>query len=294
MSKSVSVNKKLSDLDLRYIHNPDFETARDTGLHKEICKRIPLKRLEPSKEFKEIASRSCFIRVEYYIDKEDMLRLFRKFNYCLYNATRLFSENKLASGYKWYKRAEKIRGILVLANYRLIPRYLSRYAINNRHMEECSGALLDGLFLAVRLFDFSKGYCFSTYCYRVFKSKLYELYKQREKEAQIFPYSFDENESITEMTHAYVNDVLRHESRMFASDKAKVILDTIPVRSKEILSQIFGIGSNRNQRTMQDVAKEWNMTRQNVHSIKKKAFAKIRQYANMHFSQEELEALSEM
>jgi DNA-directed RNA polymerase sigma subunit (sigma70/sigma32) len=81
---------------------------------------------------------------------------------------------------------------------------------------------------------------------------------------------------------------------MFASDKAKVILDTIPVRSKEILSQIFGIGSNRKQRTMQDVAKEWNMTRQNVHSIKKKAFAKIRQYANMHFSQEELEALSEM
>lgn len=293
MSESMNINKQISDLDLRYIHNPSFETARDTGLHKEICKRIPLKKLEPFEDVKVIDSNTCFLRVEYYIEKEDMIKMFRKFNYCLYMATQLFKAENFRQGYRWYKRAEKLRGILVLANYRLIPRYLSRYAINSKHMEECSGVLLDGLFLAVRLFDYSQGFCFSTYCYKVFKSKMYALYKQREKELQSIPISPDDNESVTDMTHSYVHDVLKHESRMFASHEVKILLDKIPVRSKEIISQIFGIG-HANSRTMQDVAKEWNMTRQNVHSIKKKAFEKIRQYANTHFSQAELESLSEM
>ncbi len=293
MNKSMSVNKKISELDLRYIHNPDFDTARDTGLHKEICRRIPLKKLDPRYSVKDRSNASCFLHAEYYVENKDMIRIFRKFNYCMYLATQLFKEKRYSKGYKWYKRAEKLRGILVMANYRLVPRYLSKYAIDSKHMEECSGALLDGLFLAVRLFDFSQGYCFSTYCYRVFKSKLYALYKHREKEMQTVPLSVDENGVVTEMTHAYVNDVLKHESRMFASHKVKIILDAIPVRSKEMISQIFGIG-NGNPRTMQNVAKEWNMSRQNVYSIKKKTFEKIRQYANTHFSQAELESLSEM
>jgi len=164
-----SLRKYVDRLDLEYIHQECFETAKETGLINDICSRLDRKHIKWDTNKQEHLA-GTNIR----ISREGVFHLFRKMNFAMYFANRLRDKINATSPRKhlkryllavcrWYDRAVLVRNQLVLANYRLLVLTISKYIPALADREDAVAAHVHTLIRAIRMFDFTRGLAFSTY-----------------------------------------------------------------------------------------------------------------------------------
>jgi RNA polymerase primary sigma factor/RNA polymerase sigma factor len=151
----------IAELDLHYVHSDEFQ---EPGARKRILAREPAgnppDRRPPGEPDPYLAS----LYEIPLLTPELEVYLFRKMNFLLYEASQLRSGGARARAVRSrHARAEVVRNRLIEANLRLVVNVAKKWISPHCHLHELISEGNMGLRKAVRRFDYSLGYKFSTY-----------------------------------------------------------------------------------------------------------------------------------
>lgn len=170
-----------------------------------------------------------------------------------------------------------INNLIISHNLRLVPSIAKRYSwkegvFNTDLFENLIPIGNDALFRAVDGFDVGKGNKFSTYAtWAIIRSCNRECLKQR-TQAQRFTSGSEMKDKAAANLEAPDASLEKAESIGKLMELLYKILDT---RSVDIIKRRFGISPYPKDQTLQEVAKEYGLSKERIRQIEKDALDKL-------------------
>lgn len=301
--------RRIAELPLDYIDNPDFSKYRASGKDSEILASMPPKEKPDTKSMKGVAKKGpssidfhemnsddaepkgipAYLLDLYgvpLLSAEQEMHLFRKMNYLKFLAAshrdaldhanpKRSLMDKIDS---LYTLAIETKNDIVTANLRLVVSIAKKHVnVHSQLYELISDGNL-ALIRAVEKFDYARGNKFSTYAswaiMRNFARTIPNEKKYHERfhasgEVLIFESQPDER------TDSLIEEQNQHE-REVQIDR---LMDMLDDREQSILTQRYGLGVKKETQSLRKVGDEMGITKERVRQIETRALAKLRKAA---------------
>lgn len=223
------------------------------------------------------------------LSKEQQIHLFRHYNflkYCIAKklVNKKFTEKMHLQMSEFYWKAKKIGNLLAASNFKLIgcvKKQLTTYSQCKFTREEFIGEVYSSILKAVDLFDWTRGFCFSTYATWAVKNNLIKVQQQHYK-------ALTKHQSLTNLrlkdkdfdpvsNYSTVNEVSEKEKATISEDLLSLLNPVLEHREKFILMRMFGFTKTLpEENTLSAVGKELNISKERVRQIKLRALEYIK------------------
>jgi RNA polymerase primary sigma factor/RNA polymerase sigma factor len=189
------------------------------------------------------------------LSKEQQLHLFRHYNYLKYRIanriTQKLTPKRHSEVSALYWKARKIGNLLASSNFKLIG-------------EEFVGEVYASILKSVDLFDWRRGFCFSTYATWAVKNNLLKVQQKHRK-------TITKYQSLTKLVnnkdfdpvsmYSTVSEVCSREDTMISEDLLNLLDPVREYRERFILTRMFGFAKTLpHENTLKAVGKELNIT----------------------------------
>jgi RNA polymerase primary sigma factor len=220
------------------------------------------------------------------LSAEEEATLFRRFNYLKFRAETLRRRitekrpdaSKVREIANYLRQAEKIWERLVQANLRLVVSIARRFVNEHNSLDDLISDGQIALMSAVRSFDYSRGFRFSTYATHAIQRAYYRRMKTSQRDAhRLRALSSGFLEEIPDRVNA--NDTSEEEFRLL-QQTIRWISEELSDRERFILESRFGLDGGREQRTLRDIGEELGISKERVRQIQLHAIEKLKVLAN--------------
>lgn len=171
------------------------------------------------------------------------------------------------------RRGDEVRNHIVRANLRLVVALAKKFANSPSHLEDliCEGHL--PLIRAVELFDFSRGYRFSTYATWAVRNHFLRIrkddarYQERYHDGDLYTF-----EHATDMRSSWQADESQRSTQQAVVHQ---LLSQLPEREREILNARFGLNGQRSEQTLAEIGAEMGLSKERVRQLAVRALEKL-------------------
>lgn len=218
------------------------------------------------------------------LSAENETVLFRQMNYLKFLAAglreRLFVEHPEHSLIQTIEQllsgAQAIRDRLIQANMRLAMSIVKKFVTPTVSFDEMLSEGTVTLMQAVELFDFDRGFRFSTYAYRSISRTAYRFVATaREEEARLTrdadEWAFEQAEELGSSMPENFWEGLRQLTG--------TMLQRLDRRERFIIRSRYALGSHRRVRSFQDLADRLGVSKERVRQIEARAVGKLQAMA---------------
>ena len=210
--------------------------------------------------------------------------LFRKMNYLRFRAHRLQVDTDLGDASvsrridALLEASESVRNQIIEANLRLVVSIARRFAGPRGNFDELVSEGNMILMKAVRKFDYSRGYRFSTYLTHSVRRHLSRHYQRASRRADLevtFADHVLERCSAAQSTDAIATEARHSDTTVFAQR----IRECLSEREQYVIRERFGLGRGGVTKTLQRLADEMGVCKERVRQIHHAALKKLRPLA---------------
>lgn len=206
--------------------------------------------------------------------------LFRRYNYLKFKAHELrdsldvltASDEQLKEIEQLLAQAERLKNEILRANLRLVVSIARKHVNHSPHFFEIVSDGNIALMRAVEKFDYARGYKFSTYAsWAIMRNYARSIPEQMYHTTKMVT-GVDEvlsSEPSTEETG--LDTVL--EGAKYLVGKG---LDLLTKRERDIVQRHYGLGNNGEEMTLDQIGKQFGVTKERVRQIERRALSKIR------------------
>lgn len=213
---------------------------------------------------------------------EQEVHLFRKMNYLNYRASiwrDAYDPGKSPETYldqieRNLDGAYEIRNRIVQANLRLVVSIARRFVDSSNTFEDLVSDGNVPLIRAVEIFDFSRGFRFSTYATWAIRNTYVRVApRSRLRSSRYLTGTQDlfEGTSETRTSHGEHEHKHRRVRAMVAS-----MLERLDCREQKILMSRFGLDSSGDQKKFREISCQWDISTERVRQIVAKSLSKLR------------------
>ena len=170
---------------------------------------------------------------------------------------------------------ERIRTQLVNSNLRLVSSIARKFSASGCDVDDFSSDGCMILLGAIDRFDYSRGFRFSTYATHSIQRHFYRAWKVRQRRRERFPNAA--SEILTEVPQAVSEEPVCSDPEFVVADllaRADSLLDD---REQRILMSRYGLGADREVRTLREIASDLGISKERVRQLQMKALAKLKE-----------------
>lgn len=268
-----------------FVYHPDFATstpadfpAPPQGLYRTELDDPPI-----SGEPQTDASLLKGLQQGRLLTAEGERYLFRRMNWLKYRA-QVLSESLHPSRPSRKKRqqidrllhdADAARAQIAAANLRLVASIAGRLSNSVDEFHDCvaEGNLI--LLKAIDLFDFSRGYRFSTYATHAIQRRLYRLMSQRLKRSRRESTPGGDMFSVLAEPAPEADQTSRAELERVASHILASIDETLDEREQLIVRGRFGLDGTGKSKTFRHLAEQLGLSKERIRQLLQRAISKL-------------------
>lgn len=212
--------------------------------------------------------------------------LFRRMNFVKFQAEAIRStmsqsrpsRRKAAKVTALLEEADAVRRRIVESNLRLVATVCRKYSRNDQEFQEFVSEGLLILLAAIRKFDYSRGFRFSTYAYNAVQRELFRTSRRASRRNQRFVLTPDEvlsevSESAGVKGGPEVDHAAIYESLMEAAS------GRLTDREESIVRRRFGTDKSGVTETLRDIAADLGLSKERVRQIQITALQKLQRIA---------------
>lgn len=213
-------------------------------------------------------------------------RLFAKFNYLKFEASRLCAtvnparprETTLNRIEALLREATAVRNQIVRANLRLIVAIAKKFVTKTTVLEDLVSEGHLPLIRAVELFDFSRGYHFSTYGTWAVRNHFVRILTDQKK----LRARYSTGESFVLATASETRGAVQESERKLSRQRTLVAhyLDHLRPREQEILAARFGLADHGHPQTLSEIGRHLGISKERVRQVTIRALARLREFAS--------------
>ncbi len=276
--------RRIAELPLDYIPNAEFTRK---GALDRIMAELPAA-VEDGRRSRPPAGLPPYLASLYdvpLLTREQEAHLFRQFNYLKYRASELRTEldmerprgSQMDEIERLYQEAVLVKNRLVQANLRLVV------SIAKRHVtpaDDFFSLVSDGnmsLIRAVEKFDYSRGNKFSTYATWAIMKNYARSIPEENKQRDRFRTSQEEMFQVAEDVRS--DQLEREREQGNLEQQISRMLTKLDDREQKIIMRRFGLTSDHEPLTLQEVGAEIGVTKERVRQIEARALSKLREAA---------------
>ncbi len=227
------------------------------------------------------------------LSAEEEVTLFRRFNYLKFRAERIRrrinkrrpDESKVREIKCYLCRADKIRERLIQSNLRLVVSIARRFVNGRNALDDLISDGEVALMNAVRNFDYSRGFRFSTYATHSIQRAYYRRMQTSQRDARRFrelPVGFPE-----EVPDRANSTETTEEEFALLQQTMKWMSEELSDRERFIVESRFGLNGDRVQRTLRDIGEELGISKERVRQIQLAAIDRLKRLAATQTVQED-------
>jgi len=276
--------ERLRELSLDYIDSPEFQQP---GAAKTILEPMPAANGR-RRTARRPAGVPAYVASLYdvpLLTSEQQTHLFRKYNFLKH---RLAEKRRLTDGglpdatlldelEMLYEQILDAKNELVRSNLRLVVSIAKKYVGTTGDLFEKISEGNLSLMRAVEKFDYTRGFQFSTYATWAIKRGFLRSYTDEMKRVDRFRTG---QEEVLEAEAGHRSDpvwqVATHQQHQRQVDR---MLRRLTDRERAIIHSRFGIGSNCEPMTLNELGREMGVSKERVRQIELRAIAKLRDAA---------------
>lgn len=207
--------------------------------------------------------------------------LFRQYNYLKFKAAKIVrrltpaqaTNEALAAAEALLARAEQVKNRITAANLRLVVSIARRHAgLSNDFLEVVSDGNMT-LMRALEKFDYTLGYKFSTYASWAIMRSYARSIPEARYEAGRYVTSSEEILDIIPDTRETSEPVADEGLRKLVERG----LSQLDVRERAVLTRHFGLGRDGKIETLDQIGKDFGLTKERIRQIERKALDRLRE-----------------
>jgi len=277
--------RNLLELDIDFINHEEFADADSLDRLETILstdydhKRKP--RVKPSPDLPAYFARLYETPLLTPQEEHD---LFWAMNYLRYRANLLRlsldaeepDEMLMREIKRCLARSQMVKDRIVTANLRLVVSLARRFADRYSTFEEL---VSDGnltLLSAVRKFDCSRGFRFSTYATHATQRDFYRQLDRRRKNAHRI--AGDQNECLSQLGYEEVDEEIPVKSQALLYRKVmEVFHEELDEREQHIMSARFGINEQASGQTLRAIGSQLGLSKERVRQLQIQAIDKLKE-----------------
>lgn len=279
--------KKILELPLDYVSSEEFTHIRTEALEQEILGPPPPSE-QPVRKVRCPSNIPPYLASLYetpLLTQKQEIHLFRKMNYLKYKAAKLrerLNPRQPDSGTmqkieQYYEQAVGVKNEIVRANLRLVVSIAKRRL---RGPEDFFDLVSDGnmsLIRAVEKFDYTRGYKFSTYATWAIVKNYARSIPNEHRHQERFRTSNDELFLTTpdQRSNPYEQQAIQH----LRESQIARIFNRLDEREQQVIRARFGLGPDRQPRTLRAVGQLMGVTKERVRQLETRAILKLREAA---------------
>lgn len=257
-------------VDTRFMPTPSADRGRGSAAVRKLCETPPLNR---------DAERYLFARMNFekFRAHADLAQA-RKLSEARSQNSRHRQRrcHKLFAASDQHLRvANELRAKIVESNMRLVTSIAHRFSSPAHPLEELLSEAMLPLLRAVDLFDFQRGYCFSTYATHTLWNHFSRHLKKdgkRQRLGRVVPAEVLQ-QTIDESTPPELAEQRARAKQQLASR----LLSQLTQREQQILQLRFGLGDDTRARTFADVGVVCGLSKERVRVITNRALNRLRE-----------------
>jgi RNA polymerase primary sigma factor len=277
--------RRLLGTEIRYIDHPSFD---DPGAHDAILAPLPAPDVARAPRRTEASAKlppylAGLYREGPLLSREQEAHLFRKMNYLKSRASRLRDRIDPARARaadldeieRLQEEAVAVKNQIVRANLRLVVSIARR---NRGPRDDLFERVSDGnyaLLCAVDLFDYSRGYRFSTYATWAIRNQFAQAFRGKNRQPHFL---LGQDGAFEVAVDPRTDDLERSDLQDRRQEAFAQLLARLDDRERRIIVGHFGIGGAREQ-TLKQIGKELGISKERVRQIGVRAQDKLRRLA---------------
>lgn len=196
------------------------------------------------------------------------------------NFTPISKEDEIDLGKKITLDNDYYSNKIVCANLKFVVKIANQYRGLGIELSDLISEGNIGLLKAIDRYDPNKGYKFITYAVwwirQSIKEYITNINKTSKNETDLIEFNIN-NEEINDIYN--VIDVNQNSFNSLETTQNKLInslLDSLSERERDIIIMYYGMDSNDDNKTLEEIAKKYGLTRMRINAIKDKALKKMR------------------
>jgi RNA polymerase sigma factor (sigma-70 family) len=289
--------QRLLEQPLDYIPHESFENA-SPALEAEILGPMPDAEEYEAKRHqmkapKDVAPEFASMYEVPLLNKEQEQHQFRKMNYLKYKAAKLRDRMRKDGGNEvdpsrvriqtlkeiedLQAEANKVKDLLIEANMRLVMTHAKKHAPHAGNIFEL---LSDGnmsLIRAVEKFDFGRGFKFSTYAsWAIIKNFARSIPDEKHRRER-FVTGHEDLFEVSPDNRSDEHEMLATQER--ATHSVNRLLEYLEPRERDIIRMRAGLDDNAKGMTLEEIGKQFNITKERVRQLNARAMKKLRDIA---------------
>ncbi|MFO0901420.1 MAG: sigma-70 family RNA polymerase sigma factor [Pirellulales bacterium] len=276
--------RRIAELPLDFI--PSAEFTRKGALERIMAEMPPT--VEDGRRSRPPAGLPPYLASLYdvpLLTREQEAHLFRQFNFLKFRANALRGEldmerprgSQMDEIERLYHEAVRVKNQLVQANLRLVVSIAKRHVTPS---DDFFSLVSDGnmsLIRAVEKFDYSRGNKFSTYATWAIMKNYARSIPEENKQRDRFRTSQEEMFQVAEDVRSDQWEREREQGNL--EQQISRMLTKLDDREQKIIMRRFGLSSDLQPLTLQEVGEEIGVTKERVRQIEARALSKLRQAA---------------
>lgn len=219
------------------------------------------------------------------LTREQEAYYFRKMNYLKYKAARLRErlnpsrpgKRLLAEIEECLRQAKDVRNLLIRRNLRLVVSIAKKYVREGSNFFEMISDGNIALMRAIDKFDFSRGFKFSTYATWAIRRSFARSIPTEQKRRSRFRTGIEEffSEQRDEGADPFAREQVNRQQR----DVLRQMLKNLNRRDREIITFRFGLREGSEPLTLEQVGREFGVSKERIRQIEGRALRKLREVA---------------
>jgi RNA polymerase sigma factor (sigma-70 family) len=216
------------------------------------------------------------------LDREEEIALFRRMNGLKHLAVEVQQRIDIDEPdpadlfqFEWLMaEASRVRNLIIEANLRLVFALAKRFAGNDQ--EEFGEYVAEGnvaLMRAVELFDFSRGFRFSTYAHHVIRRQLLHRVQAELRRRERFVAGGEE--AAADMPRDDGRAIRDNQRVHVARQAVRDLLPCLTDRERAVIEVRFGLGEGRNPQTYEEIGRRLGVSKERIRQLQERALKKM-------------------